>query len=433
MYSKQIIQVFSENKNDIMKLLCRVFLCLVISVLVGTGMLVATYSIPGNIFTEHLRQSVTILQKEEGDANLLGSGWGARQDNTTEAVYLGQAAYSDKEEIVKSALSGYLYSDCGQPLSDLNDYLNDRYEGTITEFPKWWNGWVVVVKLFLVICDYGKIRGFNYIIQPGLFLICLELLRRRNMIDLFIPFSLSYLMISPVTVSLCMTLSGYYFCTIIPVIIILLFHERLCNNYRYILLFESIGIWTFYFNMNYNQLLSWGIPAIIFMFLNNSFRNTRKFFFDCCLTFIPWGIGYVGMMLSKWILYGALYGFDVMARIIENAAIRMSSDAYGATITRLEPVIINYKAAMGNKVWLMCEAVFLLYIIYKLIKAHIWLSAVDILAIAVFVFMPVARFSLLANHSYIHVFTMYRNIAMSVLAINGILAMKLSTVQKKQQ
>lgn len=264
---------------------------------------------------------------------------------------------------------------------------------------------------------YGEIREFNLYICLFITLWLFYLMRKRGLKSYITPVFLSILFIRPLSIALSLSFVFFYFCMILPCIVILLIDKATLQKYQW-LIFTLTGAVTFYLNMNYLQLLSFAMP-MTFIFLIDELPARRiNLVQSIANCFGAWFFGYCGMMITKWLVYAALVDPKVFAVLRDNVLLRMSSDRG----SRFYGLLINYAKGFSNKPWAIAELCFVLHEIANNasqdLSVNARISKSEKLFIWIMAALPIIRCLIFPNHVIIHAWVMCRLFAIPVLALN---------------
>lgn len=399
---------------------------LLVSVVMGLVLLIGAYALPTERIVDKVSSEIEQLVQETDYFSSYGPAvYGSTQDNYTEAIYLGQAMIGGiNSDLMKNALSGYFATGDGTNVGDMALVLEGEYAFEPVERMRFWNGWQVFLKPMLQVLSYSEIRYFNIIVQTFLLFGALMLLHKKNMSELQFPFLFACLFMNPVTMGMSMTFSGYYYEILIASIIVIAYNDKLVINNRYGIFFAVLGILVFYFNMNYFQLCTIGFPLVLYFYMNKK-ETIVELLFDVIKYGASWLFGFFGMMLGKWTLYAVFVDSSIFVQQLRKIIERTGTDMGGYNASRLSAIMRNLVCGFNNKVLAVIEISYVIGCIILLIRSK---SKKRNIVVADFVFVIVTivvvlmRYFIEANHSFVHYWVVYRNLAICVFAINTLLA-----------
>jgi len=386
-------------------------LVLIICGFVGVFIMSISFSLPTERIASNVYRSLDTLKRETDYFTVTEGIPGSRLDNYTDAIYLNEALVSGQNlGLLKCALSGF-YTDTN--IDSPTQNLTMLFEGVSTSISpresRFWNGYEVVLKPLLEITDYAGVRNINIIFEILLVAQLCFLMIERGLKKYLIPVILSYIFLNPISLALCMTFAGFFYCTVIPCIIILSKNDWLKQNHRYLLFFEFIGIVTFFFNMNYIQLICFFFPLMFYYMMNGFPQEPLEAVKPVAVLFFSWFIGWAGMMVFKWGMYAITFNPGMFTDMMDWALNRTSTEAMGVEITRLDAVKANLRLASSNNFWNLLQIVFVLSCIWKCIKNRVSVDFVaGFLLLLISISFPIIRYLIFANHVTIHYWVMYR-------------------------
>ena len=396
---------------------------LLIATVLGLLVLTVVYMLPTERIWSHVQESRISILSESTYFQLTPNVGGSVFDNYTEAIYLNMALVGDNDNVIHTALESKLYGVLGEftPQENLEQALNyDENTELIKGSYRFWNGYMVFVKPLLMFFTYPEIRSLNLIFQSLLMFLLMSIMNNKGLGKYNLSLLLTYLFLNPICISMNMTFAGYFYCTIIPCILMLLFNNKLIQRDLYVYYFLILGICVIDFNMNYFQIISFGIPMALYFVLNSWPKNLKEFLETGITFFCAWFLGYAGMMVMKWIVYAMFVSPEIFSEMIESIVFRTSSAFNEVEFSRLEAIKRNLREVWTNIGWLLTEAVFVLGCIVQAIrnKVNFKIYGKQLIVVAIITIVPIVRYIIFANHVYIHYWTTYRCFAMSVFAIN---------------
>ena len=385
-------------------------------------LLAAVFLLPTDRMKDHVRSTASVLEKE-GLYFTITAEAGARHDNFIEALYLDQAIVGTQDEsLMNCVMSGYhfVHKDKADTIDNLVTAVNDPGSVTLenTEY-RFFNGQLILLKPLLMLMGYTGIRMFcAYTCILGTALLG-WLMYKRKLARFILPVMISILFLRPIAVWMNSSFTLIYLCMLIPCLVMLGIKKETLRKKAW-LIFGITGSATFCLNMNYFQLLSFGLPLLICFLITGIPEKPVHVVKTIADFFIAWMIGYAGAMLFKWAAYSVTTGQNIFREMIEHALWRSGINEG----SRMETICFNAQKAFGNLWWDLVEAGFIVCTLIQWKKNHMKLkvSAGEIVLLLMMIVIPVGRFAILANHSMIHADFVYRLFMMPVLAFNLLLA-----------
>lgn len=378
---------------------------------VGFLMMLAVSLLPAERIEKNVRLSAYTLEKE-GIYPQLDSINGRQQlDNFTDALMLGVAADKSEKGVLDQALSNrYLLVDGQNPYYSFYSYYNrssDAYENTTRiPYPRYWHGYLVLLRPLLCLLRYYQIRKLYLAVQLFMLALCVFLLIRRKLARCAIPFLLSVLLLSPLVIAHSLQYSSVYMIMLLSVIILLLFDKKAGSETFTSVLFAVTGCCTSFMDLLTAPLLTLCFPLTIYFCLvrPSSLRSALGAFLRLCCC---WGIGYAGMWAGKWLLATLLTEHDVFASAFLAASQRTSfTDDRGNAFTYIDVLHQNWQALRQSPVWALSLAVMVFSAIRSIrSKKRILSGAACFAPVAL---LPFAWFYVMSNHTYWHFWFTHR-------------------------
>ena len=391
----------------------------------GLILLALSFLLSTGAIREHVEASVDQLYDEGVYHSMTPKLAGAQLDNYTEALYLNQALVGKNDApILDCILEGYQFEppaadEYQDPIVKLKSAIEDPESAALVpENKRFFNGYTMVMKLLLELTHYSGIRQINLYLGLFLFLMLLWGMLRRGLQGYILPTIVSLLLIHPVTMALNMASFGFFVCMLVPCILMLWMKKETLEK-RGWLLFGITGAATYYFNMNYIQLMCFGVPVLFYFLLTGLPEKSLKLLGKLAELFIAWMAGLVGMMVFKWIAYAILKDPKVFSEMLDQFLVR-SGLSEGS---RTDAILHNITIAFENRWWNLLEILFIAgTVVYRIRRKEKFIfSLSEGLLLLVMILLPVGRYFILSNHVLVHGWTTYRLLLIPVLAVNLLL------------
>jgi len=393
-------------------------------------MLVMVYLLPIQPIKQHVFDSTGVLQ-EEGDyteflpsefvrlhpynmdiKTLLLNNRGMARDNHTDALMLGAAAFDDggATSVLQKALLVYHdESVMHQTIDSLSAYAVNGMATTPEAYPRYWHGYLVVLKLLLLFFTYRQIRYLNVLLLLGLYILaCLGLYRRSGM-KTCISFILASLMAFPIVIPFCMQ-----YCTMTYITLggmnYMLWHKTKGENKHEIEFFFLIGILTAYIDFLTYPVMALGCLLIVRTALTNRKAYLREHLWLC----VFWALGYGTMWASKWALADIFTDKKVIRDALNQAVHRTvgSSDQLETHVNPIKAVAANL-SCYTNVIFVALILVIVIVWIVGIVRND-W--NMNVLSYLFIMLLPIIWMCVLQNHSYDHSSFTYRSFVVSFWA-----------------
>lgn len=382
------------------------------SILIGYFLLSMSYAVPINNMKVHIVKYLDKFKQEEIYQQINQYGQSGLLDNFTDSLMISQAISNNGNSyLIQSLENPRIYSDDEDIRNTISRYLNDDNKLNTVNYNRYWHGYLTILKPLLYFTDYYTIRTLNLIIQSILLVIAFILLIKKTNIIFALGFLGSIFVLQPYLISLSLQFSSIYYITLISSIFILASNNLNKNNYIYLFLF--IGILTSYFDLLTYPILTFGIPASIYLIINKKDNSIINFIFIG----IAWACGYLGMWIGKWIITSLVLNTNIFKIALDTINMRTSTEALSQNISRLQTIKSNYIYGLTKNVVIINAIIFLFNIVYVIIKRYKFkLDINSIVPSIILIIAPAIWFFVTSNHASIHYFYTFRSIAISVFA-----------------
>lgn len=283
----------------------------------------------------------------------------------------------------------------------------------VRNYGRYWHGYQIILCPLLCFLTYAEIRQINMFLQiAAVFVfVFLAVTSRKRMLCL--PFFVMYIFLSPVSLFSSLQYSPCFYIMMLALLVLFAF-DKYMNDVRRNYLFLLVGILTAFFDLLTYPLVTLGVPLIAFLGTDyecmSSLKKSLKSMFDHS---ISWVIGYMGMWMSKWIIASVLTEeniiLDAVQRIDRRTGHHDAAYTWSATVKRnisicnlrvLLPVLI------GIGVYILVSMLKNLRCTRRFLPGT-WV----ILAVSLY---PFIWYYIVLEHSWVHSFFTWRELAISV-------------------
>lgn len=386
---------------------------LLISVIAGTLLLVAVYMLPVQNMKDNARRSTAIYDYEWVYPQIMAGYKMSQLDNCTDATMVLNAICPKVEDVVSDAMTVNRVNYPGRtPVGSLTDYANDVIaENQIISYPRYWHGYLVVLKPLLMLFDIADIRIFNMFCFFTL-LIYIVLQMERQGLKKYIPwFAITIALLNPLAIPLSFQFSTVTYIALLSVIFVL--KKENWAREKSFFFFMIIGILTAYFDFFTFPLVGLYFPMIFLLIKENEWKKATKM---VVINSIAWIVGYVGMWASKWLVGSLLTGKNILVDAILRA--NDYANPNEADVSRLEIILKNVLVLVKWPIIIVgvIVAVRILWHILGAVRekqsnGYIMIPYL-IIAIA-----PIVWYMAAGTHSYVHYWFTYRELCVSVFAV----------------
>lgn len=327
----------TKFSKKLCKYLINSLFILLISANIGSILLIAVYSLPASPMRENVARGTQVYNLEGNFPEIAIGYRSTKLDNDTDATMLANAVYP-VSDIIKDAFNVPMigYKDRNDRLTSLLDYVN-HVEGPtyVTTYPRYWHGYLIILKPLLLFFDFSDIRVLNMTVQFLLIVLCIFLMAKTKQ-SRYVPAFFTLIVIwNPVTISLSFQNSTCFYITILAIIFLLsVFQKRPIVKHNLPYFFLLIGIITVYFDFLTYPLVTLGVPLVIW--LNEKENNLKQNLKDIIICSAFWGIGYIGMWLEKWIIASFVLKMNIITDAISQFLHHSSNELEGITFSNWE-------------------------------------------------------------------------------------------------
>lgn len=394
--------------------------------------MIAIYMLPTGRMKGHIANSDGTFNYEGIYPQIIGGYKSSQLDNYTDALMYATAIHESSGNAVHDAMvnARYEYADDNM-VQSLNDYANDvhskddlKYE---IVYPRYWHGYLVVLKPLLVLFDVGEIRMMNLVVQGSLLILLLYMIRKRLGERYQLPVILMVAVLNPIVLPLSLQFSWVYYVSLIGSVVLLMMNELTLRK-NDILFFLIVGMLTSYVDLLTYPLITLGLPLVLYLLMDESENGKARLMKAVKCSFI-WAVGYAVMWCSKWILCGVLGGNNLASDVTSEILFRVSMTGesketltIGMVLDRNFGVLLRWPYLLLLLVFLGC--CFLLRRKNRQ-KGIGWQQRlVKVLPYLAVMLLPVVWLIVLSNHSWVHYWFTYRELSVTVLA-GGVALMEL--------
>ena len=298
---KKIREAWKRNKKTVGKLA----LTMAGMLIAGLLLIIGVYLLPTGRMKGHVANSADTFNYEGEYPEIVQGYRNSILDNYTDALMYATAIHPGTGNPVSDAMRNRRYEDSGSNLAQsLNDYANDvtgkedaRYE---MEYPRYWHGYLVILKPLLLFFDIGEIRMFNMVIQGALLLFLFYQADKKLGGRSIVPIGMMMAVLNPIVLPLSLQYSWVYYIALVSADILLFMREPFQNK-KYLYLFLVTGAMTSYMDLLTYPLITLGLPAVL-LFLMERETKWQTRFLRSVEIILTWGIGYGVMWFGKWFL-----------------------------------------------------------------------------------------------------------------------------------
>ncbi len=396
-----------------------IFVC----VLAGlTAMLVLAAKLPKSKIQDNMIESAEFLCEDKVFTYAVEGVNSTQLDRYADSILLAIAYQYDSDASLESIIWSSYYNN---PLKNENDNLYVAVtEGVEAnkQYLRYWHGSNVIVRTLHLVFNLEQIYFFNAIIMALLVVILVAMLVKKKAyvpaIGVFVSLIATAVWLVPMSLEYTWT---YLIMLVMAIVGVKLSYRKKLDNIS--VLFMVGGMVTNYLDFLSTETLTLTVPLLLILWIKDKEEKTDKkdSIRFVAKNMVAWGIGYVGMWISKWIISAIVLGENVMPYVSEHIGERLGGDVginifqyiFGAVARNIRCLFpLDYGA--GGLFVGMGIGLFVLYVGYVHYGKKVDKSMIPMYVFIAFI--PYIRFIVLHNHAYLHYFFTYRAQMATVLA-----------------
>lgn len=350
------------------EILVKIVLCLLLSSIAGLALLVLVYLLPVKGMESHVLESIEIFYTEGVYPQVVSGYKGSQLDNETDAIMILKAIYPGKEEgVFEKALSIPSVAITGE-FSGCRSLVAYLWEGVqtdgVSEYGRYWHGYLVILKPLLILFNYADIRYLNMFAQFFLLAYVLVLMMERGMKKYLISLLTAIMIVNPVATAMSMQFSSVYYVSLLSCIFLLKKKAWLeKDDKRYYYFFFIIGIATSYFDFLTYPTASLTMPLVLVLLMER--LNLKEAVKRVIILSLFWGTGYIGMWMMKWVIYYIVLHYNIFAEILARVQVHTGEVVVsGEELNTFEVAIKNLKV-FARSPYLMLGTAIVVYFLVK--------------------------------------------------------------------
>ena len=402
------------------KAIIKNLIILLLMPLAGLILLLLVHLLPAGKIATNVYASEESIKAECEDELILDDYNATLTGNFTDCLMLQFSVYDGPHSVLDQALNMYR-NEVGNetewcPGLSLTEYL---YGGTTTlevAYPRYWHGYLVVLKPLLLFTSFNSIRLLNAGLQMILLAASIILFSKKGHSKLAfsfvasLPFMFFFSSFASLSLSICM------YIMLLEMLIISLFNEKLAENEGYITFFLVAGCATAYFDFLTYPPVTLAFPLIAVLAIAE--EKTKKTYLSILKYSLTWGIGYVFMWASKWIIALIFTGKNTVSDAVNTISARTASATDGGRISGYLKVLKGNLTPYANRAFalliILLGAIVLVLIVRNGLKNFGFAQRIPVLLIGL---IPFVWWFVASNHSFEHAAFTCRNFAIFVFAV----------------
>ena len=463
------------------------------TIVICIALLFVTALIPQNALQKNMEKSSDYYNNHQMFDHVTDYMFLSRQDNYADCILTNIIYHIDQNNLAESILSASYYNPEDEGVQTSFAYaVGSKVEPNV-DYSRYWHGSMVLLRPLFIIFDIAGVRmvlGILILIMTVWF----EVLLFKNHYSVFgVCYAIGLMLVSVWMCAFCVEYAMPFVVMSVelPVLLVLLtrayekkdaqnltqkrndknsekheadncklnnrklINRKLINRKPEVLLWAVLacaGIVTAFVDFLTTETVTFTMAYVLYLIVKNRHDQMKPIKEELiCLikSGIVW-LGSYGLMIAlKWALALVVLGKDAFFNALSQAALRISGDATLGNVTGAE-VVSDYERISGA-LWRNIGCIYpfkstmsygtamIFILLVGLVVFSIWYlfrgktkSCIN-KVLAIVSLLPVMRFLVLNNHSYIHFFFTYRALLVSVVVIMYILTNCVSGFVRKRR
>lgn len=418
-----------------LKMIRNLALILLIAIAGGLALNTIAFSLPVQPVKENLEENLEVFENEmeEEYFRVIENDDATMLDLYTDALMMNTITYeSDQSNFYNGVATQHSFNEDQTMQQTFLDLVEGKTEGKQTyAYARYWHGYLLPLKIALSAMTYLDFRILNLFLQILLLGIAVKVMSEKGGKKLVIPLLVAFVFLMPVATAYCLQYSFIVYITLLSVIFLFRFRERLNKSENAIYFFFLIGIITNYFDLLTYPLVTFGIPAVLLLFT----MERRTLLSSIGLLFMigsAWLSGYAAMWMGKWTVATLVLHQNIYLDAFQQIILRTNDEVKNLDLT--------YSLVLNKNLELLQRLPYaLLFYIPLAVKipamvSHLiqdWKAFLQkFLLTLCFILFPLIWILVLRNHSFMHYFYTYRILIIASFAIQCA-AFSMPTVLKR--
>ena len=396
-----------------MKLLSKYIISFFLFFTISCLMLYSSYFTSFSKITSNVQKSQVLFQQETMYPKIETILYSNTLDNYTDSLMLNIATTDKEDTSIIEKAAGAFYWDLPENNTSELTWVDSVLEKntSIDNYSRYWHGYLIILKPLLAFFTYQEIRTINLIGQLVLNLVIALLLAKRTSVLHSLAFLGTLLFFIPDVTGKSLQYSTVIYPTYLAIIYILLNNKTIStfsSNNIFLLLGMSIAFF---------DLLTYPIVSLIFLLSFDIIVSTKKegensLFSSIIVKSFLWGIGYLCMWFSKWIIASVIMKKNIILEAIDRIFLRTGNTTLTFENITFSKVITENFNNIPKNLLLSFLLFYIVSIIILMLFNRITFSnpiSYKNIILLIIATAPIIWFFITKNHSFIHNFFTYRN------------------------
>lgn len=309
----------------------------------------------------------------------------------------------------------------------------------LREYSKYWHGYLVFLKPLLMCMTWEHVETFIVIVQILFLLavIALSFYKKKPYVGVVLLCALAFM--KPARIWLSFAMCVCWNITLVAVLVVLLFYDKLEEKNWRDELFLLIGIITAYMDFLTYPIVTMGIPLCIYVIEKAKeemhwWKRVKQIFWMAAC----WVVGYIGMWGMKWVVAELTYQTGTLRNAVWSVIYRTTPlDGYQSATSGIsrtwDSVLMQYDSVVYTILFVVITAAAVISVMLCLIKARNWNWGISVICLGVIALLPIAWLILTQNHTAIHCWFTFRIMGASICALCSMTICSLGALRRKKR
>lgn len=410
---------------------------LLLAVAAGTVLLYLVFLLP----TQGMHQNATDPKADEAlaaDRPCLYDRRDMMLDRFTDRLMLltGFALCEDRP-VLDRAIKAYRTGDTYTVEALVNAPNSLKARDMAAEYPRYWHGYLTLLKPLLMAFDYVQILRVNSVVQALAALAALAVLLKKAGAGTALTVAAGFALLRPQATGSCLSYSDVFYISAAGVMAVCMLHAWLMKGHRYLYGFALTGILTNYFDLLTYPLISLGLPLLVLLgAMNRQGERQGLIARRAFLAAAAWAFGYFGMWVGKWAMGSLLLRENLFTGALNQAKLRSSrSDDTGIGVGLWATCGYMFELAFPRHSGVILTAALLAAACGASVARGNALKELLKKAVpyAMVACMPCAWVAVFLNHSNVHYWMTYRIMILTVVSAMALAASEISLWAKERK
>lgn len=409
-----------EKNLRILKKMSLYVLIFVVMLILFCISMIASYAIPNQKIQFHIKESVDVVLQNNKRPFFRSFINNDTLDLSTDELILNTAMNKGKNEnegiLIKAFENSRFTAKSEDEAEALRQTVNYDNIYNNKEYARYWHGIQVIIRPLLLFLNYEEIRYLFMIIMFILLFVTSIQIQKNLSLAHSMAFVFSNLAIGFFVIPASLQYVPVFAIMLISVSLINFLYKK-NKEWLYPYLFFIIGGLTTFFDLLTTPLLTLGIPLIYAILLKTKEEATLGQVIKEIVQFsILWGISYVAIFFSKWLIASLVLHKDVITDAINQILFRTNGNEQ-YPVTRMGAVKTNIDILFNNVLQKIFIGIIILWIVVMLKNKKKLKECKMVVPLTIIAIYPYIWYIIFAGHSKIHAFFTFRVQLISLISI----------------